>query len=497
MFSEARPHCGVVGIIGQDDIIADLYFSLEGIDHRGHDSGGILTFDGSNHYDRKGVGRLYDFVKPSFKDPESLDYLPGTVGIAHNRYATTGHYKRLLKDAQPEYLSVPFLAGVHNGNIVNVADVLSKSWRKPRNDNDIQALLIPFANYLDANGRMDLESLFAAGKKVMEDAQGAYSAVFLNMTERKPTLFAMTDPAKIRPLVLGRSEERDRWCFASETCVLDTIGYEYVKDVPAGTMIVIRQGEAPVERKLMEGKPANCMFEWIYFARPDSTIEGRLVHDVRHNLGMWLADKYPVEADVVIAPPDSGRRLAAGYSLRSGIPYQEGLMKVRTDRSFILSKVERESTVDSIKVIKPVVNEKRVVVVDDSIVRGTTMKKIIKKIRGKGATEVHLRIGCAPHIGPCYLGIDMTTSTQFFALNPDGKMKDMKQIREELDVNSIGYADIAEIERRLGPDICTGCIRYPFPSGYPKDLIPLAEKLIGQEVDGQRPYEAKPTKTSL
>ena len=394
--------CGIVGIIGNKPVSRFIYHSLFAIQHRGQSSAGKLTYDGNIH-----VFKDYGLVRDIFDDEKKID-TPGLVGLGHTRYSTAGmdDVDSLKKNAQPEYLVNPFLAAVHNGNVINCSEIKHKTNRSPRTDCDIQCLLLPMANQLYKK-ELSTEVIFNACKKVMKKVKGSYSSLFLADSGDDPYMFAITDPHKIRPLVLGK--KNGLYCLTSETRVFKKTNFEYVKDIPGGSVIIVDKKGNIFEKQLVKKTETPCMFEFVYFAKPDSRIRGRSVHDVRLNLGRLLARNNPVDADIVVPVPESGRRYALGYSRESGIPLDEGIIKDKAERSFIQQKQESGDKIveEGLSFLRAVLNGKRVVLVDDSIVRGTNVRKLVQGARRAGAKEVHIRIGCPPLIAPCYLGIDM------------------------------------------------------------------------------------------
>jgi len=473
--------CGIVGVIGNKNVSSLIYHSLFSLQHRGQSSAGKLTYDGNIH-----VNKDAGLVREVFDDSKKIN-TPGHVGLGHTRYSTAGmdDVESLKRNAQPEYLVNPFIATVHNGNIFNCDEILKKTRRRPRTECDIQCLLLPMADQLY---KKDLtpEVIFDACSKVMKKVKGSYSALFLADSGDNPYLFAMTDPYKIRPLVLG--ESNGLYCLTSETRVFKKINFEYVKDIPGGSVIIIDKKGNIYEKQLVKKNEYPCMFEFVYFAKPDSRINGRSVHNVRVELGRLLAKKHPVEADIVVPIPESGRRFATGFSRESGIPLDEGLMKDKYERSFIQqTQKSREETVEEgLAFIRSVLGGKRVVLIDDSIVRGTTMRKIVEGVRKAGAKEVHIRIGCPPLIAPCYLGIDMRSKKEFIARKKNGEKKSWDEIRKEIGADSLAYTDLQDLKEAIGFNFCAGCI--DFPDGYPQEMQRDAVKFFEQDQEGKRAY---------
>jgi len=388
--------CGIVGIIGGKPVSRLIYHSLFSIQHRGQSSAGMLIYDGNIH-----VTKDAGLVREVFNQESKIN-VPGNVGIGHTRYSTAGmdDIESLGRNAQPEYLVNPFLACAHNGNVFNCNELNKITNRKPRTECDVQCLLLPMADKLYKK-ELSPDIIFNACKELMNQVKGSYSALFLADSGDNPYLFAMTDPFKIRPLVLGKKD--GLYCLTSETRVFKKINFEYVKDISGGSVIIIDSKGNVFEKQVIKKPEKPCMFEFVYFAKPDSRINGRSVHNVRAELGRLLAKEYPVKADIVVPVPESGRHYATGYARESGIPLDEGIMKDKDERSFIQQTQESRDKVveEGLSYLRSVINGKRVVLIDDSIVRGTNIRKLIKGLRGAGAKEVHVRIGCPPLIAPC------------------------------------------------------------------------------------------------
>lgn len=474
--------CGIVGIIGGKTVSRLIYHSLFSIQHRGQSSTGKLTYDGNIH-----VVKDAGLVRDVFNEEKKID-TPGFVGIGHTRYSTAGldDIEALKHNAQPEYLVNPFLAAVHNGNIINCHEIKQQTKRVPRTDCDIQCLLLPMADQLYKK-ELTVDTIFEACEQIMHLVKGSYSSLFLADSGDNPFLFALTDPHKIRPLVLGKHD--GMYCLTSETRVFKKINFEYVKDIPGGSAVVIDKHGNVYEKQIIKKRETPCMFEFVYFAKPDSRLKGRSVHDVRVKLGHLLAKKHPVDADIVVPVPESGRRYALGYSRESGIPIDEGIMKDKAERSFIQQKQESRDKIveEGLSYLRSVLGGKKVILVDDSIVRGTNVRRLVKGVRNAGAKEVHIRIGCPPLIAPCYLGIDMRSKKEFIARDSDGRIKDWDEISEEIGADSLAYIGIDDLRKVIGFDICKGCI--DFPKGYPPELRNDVMALFKKDKEGKRAYE--------
>ena len=474
--------CGIVGIIGGKPVSRLIYHSLFSIQHRGQSSAGMIMYDGNIH-----VTKEPGLVREIFDEEKKID-VPGNVGLGHTRYSTAGmdDINSLKRNAQPEYLVNPFLAAVHNGNIFNSPDIDKMTKRKPRTDCDVQCLLLPLADKLYKK-ELSVDLIFESCKDITKCLKGSYSALFLADSGENPYLFAMTDPYKIRPLVLGKSN--GLYCLTSETRVFKKINFEYVKDIPGGSVVIIDTEGNIFEKQVVKKTEMPCMFEFVYFAKPDSRINGKSVHNVRSNLGRLLARNHPVKADIVIPVPESGRHYATGYAVESGIPLDEGIMKDKDERSFIQQTQESRDKVveEGLSYLRSVLKDKSVVLVDDSIVRWTNIRKLIQGLKNAGAKEVHVRIGCPPLIAPCYLGIDMRSKKEFIARDKKGNIKTWEQIAREIGAESLAYTTIESLKKAIGSDICSGCIN--FPDGYPIEWKEDVKKLFKMDKEGFRAYE--------
>lgn len=486
--------CGIIGIYGDDTISRSIFHGLRSLQHRGHSAVGMITYDG-NIYTKKEAG-LVNRILHGYKTENEFELEhPGFVGIGHTRYSTAGadDWTSLRKNAQPEYIVNPFIAACHNGNIYNAKELLAKCNRTPRTDCDVQFLLLLMANRLPSINNINFDTIVEAGSEVMPKLKGSYSALYLTVGVEKPYMLAMTDPYKIRPLVYGRSNST--WYIASESSTLKRLGVTEFKDVDSGTILSLDPREdAPVQQQLIKKKKHHCMFEYIYFADPDSWLEGISVHKVRVELGHKLYQESPEDADIVAPVPESGRRYAIGYSHESGIHIEEGLRKYKKVRSFILQTQEQrdELAEQNMSAIEAAVDGKNVVVTDDSLIRGTNIRKIITKLRAAGAKKVHVRIGCPPLVSPCYLGIDMRSKKEFIAVDDEGGKRSWDEIAQDVGADSLAYSSMkalrsAIIGDRDDIDICTGCL--DFPNGYPSDMREDLIELYQKDAIGKRAYE--------
>lgn len=455
--------CGVVGIYSTEQVSYDIFTALRVLQHRGQESAGISVFDGTiKTY--KDMGLVTEVFRPKI-----LEMLKGNVGIGHVRYSTEG--ASVQKNAQPLEASTTIgkLALGHNGELVNASALREKYKEKgwgffSNTDSEIIIRILAKELY---EGREPVSAI----KSTISEISGSYSLILL-INNR---LFGIRDPLGIKPLAIGK--RGDEYIIASESVVFDALDAEMLRDVNAGEIVEIGENGIRSYSVPTSEHTAHCFFEWVYFARSDSIIDGVLSYDVRKKIGKILAEEHPVDADLVVPVPDSGRSYAIGYSEGSGIPYGEGLIKNRyAERTFIMpEQTIREYNV-SVKLnpIKSMVKDKRIVLVDDSIVRGTTMRKIVSLVRKAGAKEVHVRIGCPKIIAPCYFGIDMKTRDQLIAYN-----KSVEDIRRSIGADSLGYISIEGLIESIGKnqkDLCLGCITGEYP------IKVEGEKLRGQEV---------------
>ncbi len=443
--------CGITGILAPGREAARLaYFGLYALQHRGQESAGIAAADGGgirSHKDMGLIGAIFD--------EESLAELTGYIAVGHTRYSTTG--SSIVVNAQPllESTEIGDFAFAHNGNLTNTDELresLSPSTTlQATSDSEVMAKTI-----VEAPGTM-LDRI----KHVLSVARGAYSIVLCTKDE----LYAFRDPWGVRPLCLGVFDEGG-YAVASESVAMTTIGATYLREIEPGE--VIRITPDGIESTIMvreDAHPALCMFEYIYFARPDSMLNGRQIYMARHEMGRALAKQHPVEADVVMAIPDSAVPGGIGYADESGLPYIEGLIKNRyIGRTFISPDQGLRSRGVQLK-FNPVVENlrgQRVVVVDDSIVRGTTTPRIVKLLRDAGAKEVHLRITSPPIKHPCYLGVDMATYDELIAANYT-----VEEICEKTGADSLGYLSLEGLVAATGrnrDEMCLGCLTGVYPN---------------------------------
>jgi amidophosphoribosyltransferase len=451
--------CGVFGIYAPPDapdrdVARMTFFGLFALQHRGQESAGIAVSDGSRITAMKDMG----LVSQVF-DEGRLSGLEGHIAIGHTRYSTTG--STVWQNAQPvvRHAGGRTVALGHNGNLTNTAELreelLARRVRlRSTSDTEVMAAMIAGAE----SG--DLEEAVSA---VMERIEGAFAAVV--MSERG--LAGFRDPDGIRPLAVGRLD--DSWVLASETCAFDLIGARTERELEPGEMVVIDERGARF-RRVGARSESLCVFEYIYFARPDSVMGGHGLHEVRRRMGERLADEAPVEADVVIGVPDSGTPAAVGYARRSGIPFGEGLVKNRyVGRTFIQpDQLLRERGVKlKFNALRSVLEGRRVVVVDDSIVRGSTTRKLVQMLFEAGAREVHLRVSSPPIVSPCFYGIDMADQDELIAAG-----RSIDEVRDRLGATSLAYLSLEGLEATAGPaeGFCRACLTGEYPTEIPADM---------------------------
>lgn len=448
--------CGVVGVSFKDEAPAALsiYYALYALQHRGQESAGITVHDGTSVKTLKGMGLV-----PDVFNKDDIQKLKGHVGIGHVRYSTTGGSR--IENCQPLLVSFKngTIAIAHNGNLVNSKELRSELEKEGRvflSDSDTEVIAHLLVKELLNRDLVD------AVKEMMKRLIGSYSLAIL--IDNK--LLVIRDPLGIKPLCIGQID--NGYIAASESVAIDILNGELIRDVAPGEMVIFSNGTYE-SRQLFKSKNfAHCVFEYIYFARPDSVIDGKLVYNTRKIIGEHLYKEHPVKSDIVSPVPDSGITYAVGFSKCSGIDYQEGLMKNRyIGRTFIMpGQAMRETAVRlKLNTIKPNIHDRSVVLVDDSIVRGTTSRRIIDLIRKSGAKEVHMRVGSPPIISPCYLGIDMATREELVAAH-----KAVKGVEAVINANSLGYISVEGLVKSIGipqDDLCLGCLTGIYPVEIP------------------------------
>lgn len=457
--------CGVVGVLSPGRSAAGLAaLALFSLQHRGQESAGVAVSDGEGVMVYKDLGLVAQVL-----DEPHLRSLQGSLAIAHCRYSTTG--STVWENSQPAFRIGPrrTVALGHNGNLVNTRALLERlpgGRRRMQGSTDTELLTALLA---DAPGA----DLVAAMLEVLPSVSGAYSLVVMD----EQRVIGVRDPFGFRPLVLGRLCQDEAgadapppgWVLASETAALESLGAEYVRDVAPGELLVLEAGEAPRSIRFAEGREHLCVFELIYFARPDTYMLGRNLYEARRRMGEALAREAPADADFVIPVPDTGAPAAVGYAEASGIPYREGMVKNRyAGRTFIQpSQQMRQRGVNmKLSVLREQVRGRRLIVVDDSIVRGTTTRQIVSLLRRAGAAEVHLRISAPPIYHPCFYGIDTSIATELIAANHT-----LDEVRDYVGADSLAYLSIAGVLSALGlpyERFCFACFdgRYPVPVPY-------------------------------
>lgn len=465
-WDDLHEECGVFAMYDFDgkDVAQSIYYGLFALQHRGQESCGIAVSDTNgpkrNYSLNKGMGLVNEVF-----DQEILEDMHGDIGVGHTRYSTAGSSTR--ENAQPLVLNYVkgILGMAHNGNLINaneLRDELSQTGAIFQTTIDSETIA-----YIIARERLNSATVEEAVARATDRIKGAYSLVV--MSPRK--LIAARDPHGFKPLCIGKRD--NAYVVASETCALDTIGATYIRDVEPGEIVTISPDfgiKSDRSRCLPENQHGRCIFEYIYFARPDSQIDGISVYDSRIKAGKFLAQDSPVEADLVVGVPESGNAAALGFSQESGIPYGAAFVKNGyVGRTFIKPKqASRESSVQvKLNVLKEIVNGKRIIMIDDSIVRGTTSDRIVKMLRDAGATEVHVRISSPPFLWPCYFGTDVPCREQLIAYNHS-----IEEIRQIIGADSLGYLEYDRLSQLVdGLPICHGCFDGDYPMEPPKEDI--------------------------
>ncbi len=482
MIPSLSEKCGVFGAYAPGEDVARLtFFGLYALQHRGQESAGIATTDGEqlHLYARMGL------VSQVFHE-EALTALPGYAAVGHTRYSTTG--SSVEGNAQPIVAESPIgrIAVAHNGNVIN-ADLLRA---------DLEAQGVEFRGTSDTEVVAEL-LVGAPGVSweeriahVMRRLNGAYSLTILT----HDAVFAVRDPLGVRPLAIGRlgNGAANGWVFASESCALDHLGAELVRELEPGEVVRADANGLQVTQALPPQRHALCMLEYVYFARPDSRLGGELVHPVRMEMGAKLSREYPVEADLVIGVPDSATAAAIGYARASGIPYGEALIKNRyVGRTFIQpdQRLRERGVRLKFNPLPELLAGKRVVVVDDSIVRATTTPRVVAMLRRAGATEVHMRITSPPITHPCFYGVDMASRAELIAAH-----QSVEEIRQHIDADTLGYLSVEgtmEATRQGEDGLCTACFTGEYPGA-----VPLQFDKFVLETNGTRDRHAVPVVTA-
>jgi amidophosphoribosyltransferase len=478
MFDKFREECGVFGIFGHPEASNLTYLGLYALQHRGQESAGIAASDGMQVRHSKAMG----YVNEAF-DADALTALPGNLAVGHVRYSTAGESK--VSNAQPIVVDSVHgqFAICHNGNLVNAGelkDALVRQGAIFQTNSDTEVVVHLFA-------RSREEGAEAAVIDAISQVRGAFS--FVMMTKDK--VIGARDPHGFRPLAIGRLG--DTWVICSETCALDLIGASYVRDVEAGEVVVASKNGLKSIKPYAQAPSSQCVFEHVYFARPDSYVFGESVNEVRTDLGRRLAREAPIEADVIVPIPDSGVCAAVGYAEASGIPMRLGLIRNHyVGRTFIQPQQSIRHFGVKVKLnpVRSIIEGRRVVLVDDSIVRGTTSRKIVRMVRSSGAREVHMRISCPPTVSPCFYGVDTPRRSELIAATHT-----LEEIRKYLDADSVAYLSLEGLTGAVkggSAKYCTSCYTGVYPVAFPRDqaaYLQLALKLSG-DTPAHEPVQA-------
>jgi amidophosphoribosyltransferase len=465
MNDKFHDECGVFAVYGHPEASKMAYLGLYALQHRGQESAGICTSDGSEIYCQKSMGHVADIFTN-----QVLSELPGKLGIGHTRYSTAGD--TVLMNAQPFSVACNKgrVAVAHNGNITNATELRAELERRGsifQANSDTEVILHLVAHSSE-------RTLEGALRDALLQIEGAFSLVCL----AEDRIIVARDPYGFRPLAMGQMDLNGHVCyvFASETCAFDLISAVYLCDVDPGEMVIVGPEGVTRERYSPERPRAQCVFEHVYFSRPDSIVFGRPVQQSREMLGRLLAREYPADADLVVPVPDSGVAAALGYSAESGLPFRHALIRNHyVGRTFIEpSQAIRDFGVKlKLNPVRHLLEGKRVVLVDDSIVRGTTSRKIVRMVRQAGAREVHLRVSCPPTISPCFYGVDTPTKSELIASN-----NNVEAIRRFVEADTLGYLSLGGLRRAVGDDekheYCYAC----YTGDYPTELVNI-EQLIG------------------
>ncbi len=444
MLENVNEKCAVVGIFGHKEASKLAYFSLHALQHRGQEAAGISSSDGEKLHTIKKRGlvmRVFDEAK--------LNTLSGTSAIGHTRYSTAGDDSIL--DAQPVFARYDLgeMAIVHNGNLTNAEEVRNALIEKGA----IFQTFMDTENLIHLIAKSEQKKLIDRIIDAVQRIEGAFSLVFLSRTK----MFAMRDRHGFRPLSLGRLPNGG-YIVASETCAFDLVGAEFIRDVAPGELLIFEKDKTPISVKVFEPTPKHCIFEYVYFARPDSKVFGQSVYQTRKDMGKELARIKPIEADVVIPVPDGGVPSAIGYAQESGIPYEMGIMRNHyIGRTFIEPTQEMRDLKVKMKLspMTDIIKGKRVIVIDDSIVRGTTSRRIIRMLKEAGASEVHMRVSSPPTTDPCFYGVDTPNKENLIAANMS-----TQEICDYIEADSLAYLDEASLLRSVnaeGDNYCTAC----------------------------------------
>jgi amidophosphoribosyltransferase len=459
MTDKFHEECGVAAIYGHPEASKLAYLSLYALQHRGQESAGISTSDGELIHTKKSMGHVADiFTVPVLAE------LPGSLAIGHTRYSTTGD--TVERNAQPfsVHCNKGRIAVAHNGNITNAAELkkdLEARGSIFQASSDTEVIL-----HLVAHSRE--KTLAGALREALLQLEGAFSLVFL----AQDRIIVARDPQGFRPLAMGQlevsGEGKPAYVFASETCAFDLINAVYMGDVQPGEMVIVGPEGVSRDRYAPQRPLSQCVFEHVYFSRPDSIVFGRAVQESRENLGRYLAIESPADADIVVPVPDSGNAAALGYSAESGLPYRQALIRNHyVGRTFIEpSQAIRDFGVKlKLNPVRSLLEGKSVILVDDSIVRGTTSRKIVRMVRQAGAREIHMRISCPPTISPCFYGVDTPNKSELIAANSS-----IEEIRRFIEADSLAYLSMNSLQKSVADtrgEYCYAC----YTGNYPTDFV--------------------------
>jgi amidophosphoribosyltransferase len=459
MTDKFHEECGVAAIYGHPEASKLAYLSLYALQHRGQESAGISTSDGELIHTKKSMGHVADiFTVPVLAE------LPGSLAIGHTRYSTTGD--TVERNAQPfsVHCNKGRIAVAHNGNITNAGELkkdLEARGSIFQASSDTEVIL-----HLVAHSRE--KTLKGALREALLQLEGAFSLVFL----AQDRIIVARDPQGFRPLAMGQlevsGEGKPAYVFASETCAFDLINAVYMGDVQPGEMVIVGPEGVSRDRFAPQRPLSQCVFEHVYFSRPDSIVFGRAVQESRENLGRYLAIESPADADIVVPVPDSGNAAALGYSAESGLPYRQALIRNHyVGRTFIEpSQAIRDFGVKlKLNPVRSLLEGKSVILVDDSIVRGTTSRKIVRMVRQAGAREVHMRISCPPTISPCFYGVDTPNKSELIAANSS-----IEEIRRFIEADSLAYLSMNSLQKSVADtrgEYCYAC----YTGNYPTDFV--------------------------
>ncbi len=465
-FDKLHEECGVFAIYGHHEAANLAYLGLYALQHRGQESAGIASSDGRKIHSTRSMGHVADIFTPGV-----LNQLPGKLAIGHTRYSTAGD--ATLKNAQPLNVacSKGQVAVAHNGNLTNAIELR----RDLEQDGSIFQSTSDTEVILHLVARSHERTLSGALRDALLQIEGAFSLVFL----AEDRVIVARDPHGFRPLAMGKLEMSDgrvATVFASETCAFDLIGATYLDDVKPGEMVIVGPEGTTREHYTTPGKTAHCAFEHVYFARPDSLVFGKSVAVSREHMGRLLAIEHPVDADVVVPVPDSGVAAAIGYADESGIPYRQALIRNHyVGRTFIEPSQEIRDFGVKLKLnpVRHLLEGKRVILVDDSIIRGTTSRKIVRMVRSAGAREVHLRISCPPTISPCYYGVDTPSKEELIAAQ-----NSLPEIQAYVEADSLAYLSLPALQRSIRDsdgDFCYSCYTGQYPT-----LVQIGEVVLAK-----------------